>query len=194
MQHAGQADQVEQPHLAREELVGGIDEIRRSPKDDGVVELLVARPAVGERAVLEEADLDLTDGLVGDGWRTRGSSSTPDGLAHPDRQLTLMNSRAAALFARVKERWPLAGDQIYVDFDISAENLPAGTRVALGAAIVEVTAEPHTGCAKFSQRFGADALRFVNSPVGRELNLRGINARVVEAGRVRPGDVIRKVV
>ena len=194
MQHAGHADQVEQPHLAREELEGGIAEIRLSPKNDGAVELLVARPVAGERAVLEEANLDLTDGLVGDSWRTRGSSSTPDGLAHPDRQLTLMNSRAAALFARVKERWPLAGDQIYVDFDLSGENLPAGTRIAMGSAVVEVTAEPHTGCAKFSQRFGVDALRFVNSPVGRELNLRGINARVVEAGRVRRGDAIRKVV
>jgi hypothetical protein len=194
MQHTGHAGQVEQPHVVREQLEAGVEEIRQSPKDEGVVELLVARPAVGERDVLEGADLDLSEGLVGDGWRTRGSSSTPDGLAHPDRQLTLMNSRAAALFARVKERWPLAGDQIYVDFDISLENLPAGTRVALGSAILEVTAEPHTGCAKFSQRFGADALRFVNSPVGRELNLRGINARVVEAGRVRRGDAIRKVV
>jgi MOSC domain-containing protein YiiM len=193
MQHSGNTDQVEHLHLACAELEAGIDEIRSAPIDNGVVELLVSRPAVGERTVLDEGTLDLTDGLVGDTWRTRGSSSTHDGRAHPDRQLTLMNARAVALFARTKERWPLAGDQIYVDFDLSGENLPAGTRVALGTAVVEVTAEPHTGCAKFSKRFGVDALRFVNSPVGRELNLRGINARVVEAGTVRPGDAVRKV-
>jgi MOSC domain-containing protein YiiM len=193
MQHSSAADHLEH-HLAREDLEAGIAQIRSSPKDNGLVELLVSRPEVGERTVLDEAALDLREGLVGDTWRTRGSSSTSDGDAHPDRQLTLMNARAAALVARTKERWPLAGDQIYVDFDLSGENLPAGTRVALGSAIVEVTAEPHTGCAKFSERFGVDALRFVNSPVGRELNLRGINARVIEAGTVRPGDAIRKIV
>jgi MOSC domain-containing protein YiiM len=192
MQHSDQADHVEH-HVAREELEAGIPEIRASPKDDGLVELLVARPAVGERSVLEEGTLDLSVGLVGDSWHTRGSSSTADGRAHPERQLTLMNARAAALFARTRERWPLAGDQIYVDFDLSGENLPAGSRVALGSAIVEVTAEPHTGCGHFSRRFGLEALRFVNSPVGRELNLRGINARVIVEGTVRPGDAVRKL-
>jgi hypothetical protein len=192
MQHAEETDHVEH-HLAREELEAGISDIRAAPRDDGVVELLVARPAVGERSVLDEGTLDLSIGLVGDSWLTRGSSSTADGRAEPGRQLTLMNARAAALFARTKERWPLAGDQIYVDFDLSGENLPTGSRIALGSAVVEVTAEPHTGCGKFSKRFGLEALRFVNSPVGRELNLRGINARVVVEGTVRPGDAVRKL-
>jgi hypothetical protein len=192
MRRAEHADPADHQHLGRSELEQGIGVIRDSPKDAGTIELIVCRPAPGERTVVDEAHLDLVDGLVGDTWRTRGSTSTPDGAAHPDRQLTLMNSRAAALFARTRERWPLAGDQLYVDVDLSGENLPAGTRLTLGSAVIEVTAEPHTGCAKFSQRFGVDALRFVNSPVGRELNLRGINARVIEPGTFERGDTIRR--
>jgi len=180
-------------HATAEELEAGLDEIRRSPADEGRVELIVARPRRGEREHLEDAQLDPVEGLVGDNWKTRGSTSTPDGAAHPDRQLTLMNARAVDLMARSRDRWALAGDQIYVDFDISVANLPPGTRLALGSAVVEVTAEPHTGCANFTQRFGIAAMRFVNSPAGRELNLRGINTRVVTAGRVRPGDHVRKL-
>ena len=87
-----------------------------------------------------------------------------DGSANPDAQLTLMNARVVALVAGERERWPLAGDQLYVDLDLSADNLPPGTRLAVGSAVIEVTPEPHTGCAKFSARFGSEALRFVNSP------------------------------
>ena len=104
-----------------------------------------------------------------------------------------MSSRAAALVAGDRERWPLAGDQLYVDLDLSDENLPPGTRLALGSAVLEVTDEPHTGCKKFTARFGLDAMVFVNSPVGRALNLRGINARVVESGTVRVGDAVTKL-
>jgi hypothetical protein len=141
--------------------------------------------------VVEEAVLDLTDGLVGDCWRTRGSSSTPDGSANPDAQLTLMNARSAALVAGERDRWPLAGDQLYVDLDLSGDALPPGSRLHIGDAVVEVTALPHTGCGKFVRRFGVDAMKFVNSPAGRELNLRGINARVVTSGTIRVGDEIR---
>ncbi|RDI75920.1 hypothetical protein Gocc_0339 [Gaiella occulta] len=180
-------------HAGAEELEAGLAEIRRSPRDGGVVELIVGRPAEGAREVLEEGTLDLDDGLVGDCWRVRGSRSTPDGSANPDAQLTLMNSRVAALLAGERERWALAGDQLYVDLDLSAGNLPPGTRLALGSAVVEVTAEPHTGCVKFRDRFGHEALRFVSSPTGRALNLRGVNARVVEPGTVRRGDAVRKL-
>ncbi|MGQ0824423.1 MAG: MOSC domain-containing protein [Actinomycetota bacterium] len=180
-------------HLDTAALEAGVDEVRRSPRDDGRVELIVTRPAEGERKILTEAELDCDDGLGGDTWRTRGNRSTDDGAAHPDMQITLMNSRAATLIAQSRERWPLAGDQLYVDLDISGDNLPAGTRLQLGSAVVEITAQPHTGCAKFSQRFGPDAVRFVNSPVGRELNLRGINAKVVVPGIVRQGDAITKL-
>jgi MOSC domain-containing protein YiiM len=178
--------------MARAALESGLDDVRRAPKDDGRVELIVRRPGVNEREVLDEARLDEASGLDGDTWLARGSSSTPDGAANPLTQLTLMNARAAALLAGPTERWPLAGDQLFVDLDLSTENLPPGTRLAVGEAVIEVTEKPHTGCAKFAARFGKDAVRFVNSTEGRALNLRGINARVVTGGAIRRGDSIRK--
>jgi hypothetical protein len=181
-------------HLSTAELEAGLEHVRSSPRDEGRVELIVRRPAVDEREVLAEGVLDATEGLVGDTWSVRGSSSTPDGLAHPLAQLNMMNARAASLVAAGDaDRRPLAGDQLYVDLDLSYENVPPGTRLAIGSAVIEVTEKPHRGCAKFAARFGKDALRFVNSPVGRELNLRGVNARVVRPGIVRPGDVVRKL-
>jgi hypothetical protein len=173
------------------ELDAGVGEIRRSPRDHGTLELLVARPGVDERTVLEQARFDLVRGVVGDTWSTRPSSRL--GYPDPDAQVTLMNARAAGLIAGPRERWPLAGDQLYVDLDLSGVALPPGTRLRIGSAVLEVTAKPHTGCTKFSARFGSDAWRFVNSPVGRELNLRGINARVVAAGVAQRGSTITKL-
>jgi MOSC domain-containing protein YiiM len=172
------------------ELEAGLAEVRRSPSDGGRVELIVRRPRPGEREVLEEAEFDVEVGVVGDGWSERAGVRGPD----PDAQVTLMNSRAAHLAARSRERWPLAGDQVYVDLDLSEENLPAGTRLALGSAVLELTATPHTGCKKFVERFGLETMRFYNSPIGRSLRLRGANAKVVQAGSVRVGDPIRKQV
>ncbi len=155
--------------------------------------MVVRRPAVDEREVLAEGRLTTEDGLVGDHWRARGSRSTPDGSADPDRQLTVMSSRYVDLLrGGDRSAWPLAGDQLYVDLDLSVANLPPGTRLAVGEALVEVTEPPHTGCAKFSARFGSEALRLANSPEGRELRLRGLHVRVVEPGVVRPGDAVRK--
>jgi len=179
-------------HLATPDLHAGLDHIRAAPKDDGVVELIVRRPAEDEREVLDEAYLDAADGLVGDTWNVRISKRTGTG-PDPDCQLTLMNARAAALVAGTENHGGLPGDQVYVDLDLGHENIPPGTRLQLGDAVIEVSAKPHTGCAKFRARFGADALRFVNSEVGRELNLRGINTKVVVAGTVRPGDAVRKI-
>jgi hypothetical protein len=130
---------------------------------------------------------------VGDSWNRRGSSRSIDGGPHPDMQLNIMNARAIALVAQSPDRWPLAGDQLFVDLDLSPANLPPGTRLAIGSAIVEVTAEPHTGCGKFVSRFGVDAMKFVNSTIGRELSLRGINAKVVQPGAIRIGDAVRKM-
>jgi len=180
-------------HRTADELAAGLGEILASPPTQGTVELIVRRPAENEREVLDEGALDLGEGLVGDMWGRRGSSRTPDGSANTDAQLTLMNARAASLIAGSRERWPLAGDQLYVDLDLSVENLPPGTRLAVGEAVVEVTAEPHTGCAKFSARFGTEALKFVNKPPGRDLRLRGVNTRIVTPGAVRAGDTISKV-
>ena len=180
-------------HLTTAQLEAGVDDVRRAPSDAGRLELIVRRPAVEEREVLDDAELDLSVGLVGDTWNARSSRRTEDGSPHPDMQLNIMSTRAAALIAGDRARWPLAGDQLYVDLDLSDANLPAGTRLVIGSAVIEVTDQPHTGCAKFSARFGLDALRFVNSPVGTELKLRGINAKVVVPGRIRAGDTVTKV-
>jgi MOSC domain-containing protein YiiM len=181
-------------HRTTDELVAALDSLRESPSDRGLVELIVRRPAVDAREVLAEAELSVDDGIVGDTWRARGSRHTHDGSAEPERQLTIMNARAIALFAgNDRERWAEAGDQLYVDINLSDGNLPAGSRLRLGTAIVEVTEKPHTGCSKFAQRFGTDVARFVNSADGAELHLRGINARVVQAGAVANGDVAVKV-
>ncbi len=180
-------------HRTPEELEASLSHIRQAPADNGTLELIVRRPAVDEREVLESGMLSMEEGLVGDTWNQRGSSKTPDGGPLLDAQLNIMNARAAAAVAGPIERWALAGDQLYVDLDISIETLPPGTRLALGEAVIEVTAEPHTGCGKFSSRFGLDALRFVNSPTGRALNLRGINARVIHPGPIHAGDKVTRL-
>jgi hypothetical protein len=180
-------------HLTMIELEAGLEHIRQSPKDEGLLRLIVRRPRVDEREVLQEGELHPSHGLVGDSWITRGSSRTPDGASHPDMQLNIMNARVIALVAGEQDRWQLAGDQLYIDMDLSDENLPAGTQLSLGSAVIEVSPQPHTGCQKFVSRFGRDAVKFVNSPLGKELHLRGINAKVVQAGVIRVGDVARKI-
>jgi hypothetical protein len=179
--------------LTKEELEAGLPVIRQSPRDDGELKLIVRRPRVDAREVLTEARLDTIEGLVGDTWKDRRSSRTADGSPHPDMQLNLINTRLIALVAPDETRWQWAGDQLFLDLDLSKDNLPAGTRLALGAAIIEVTAEPHTGCKKFVERFGVEAMKFVNSDVGRELQLRGINAKVIQAGVIRVGDRAKKL-
>jgi hypothetical protein len=172
-------------HLSYAALLEGLDEIRRSPRDEGHVVLVVRTPVTDQREILTEGELDPELGLIGDDWWGPA--------ADPGRQVTIMNSRAVALVAGTPDRWALAGDQIYVDFDLSVENLPAGARFSLGSAVLQATGVPHRGCKKFMARFGLDALRLVNSDEGYALNLRGINARVLDPGVVRPGDPIRKL-
>jgi hypothetical protein len=184
---------MEARHLTMGELEAGLAEVRRAPADGGTVRLIVRRPKPGEREVVERAQLDTRLGLVGDDWLARGCRLTADGAAHPEMQLTIMNARAIALLAVDEERWPLAGDQLYVDMDLSVANLPPLTRLVVGSAVVEVTAEPHTGCKQFAARYGTDAVKFVNSPEGKGLRLRGLNAKVVQSGTVRVGDIVRKL-
>ena len=180
-------------HQTAAALEAGLDDVRRSPADHGRVELIVRRPAENEREVIAEGVLDRGEGLVGDAWRTQSSPPTADGWPDGDMQLTLMSSRVARLVAVHADRWQLAGDQLFVDLDLSETNLPAASRLELGSAVIEITAEPHLGCAKFAARFGPHALRFVNSATGRELRLRGVNAKVVVAGTVCIGDEVRKL-
>jgi MOSC domain-containing protein YiiM len=184
---------VAERQLTMEELEAGLASLTPSPKDNGTLDLIVRRPQSGVREVLTEGQLDVTEGLVGDNWKTRGSSLTADGLAHPEMQLNIMNSRVIDLIAQEKERWQLAGDQLFLDLDLSLQNLPPGTRLALGSAVVEITPVPHTGCKKFVARFGSDAMKFVNAPANKALRLRGINARVVQPGVIRIGDRATKI-
>jgi hypothetical protein len=180
-------------HLTMQELEAALDHLRQAPKDEGVLQLIVCRPNVDQREVLEEAVLDLEKGLIGDNWFVRGSKKTPDGSAHPEMQINIMNSRVTALVAQEKERWPLAGDQLYIDMDLSHENLPAGSHLAIGSVVLEVSALPHTGCKKFVSRFGVEAMEFVNSPVGKELCLRGINAKIIQGGTIKVGQTAKKI-
>lgn len=175
------------------ELEAGLEGILAAPKNEGVVDLIVRRPRTDEREVLTEGLLTPEEGLRGDDWLSRASRTSADGVPDPETQIALMSSRVIDLLAGDRSRWPLAGDQLFVDIDLTPENLPPGTRLRVGEATLEVSNEPHTGCAKFTDRFGSAAIRFVNSPSGRALRLRGMYARVVEPGTVRPGDAIRKL-
>ena len=181
-------------HLDNVSLEAGLDEIRRSPLDRGTLELIVRRPEINGREVLDEAELSTSEGVVGDTWNVRGSKRTADGSSHPDMQLNIINARLSRLIGGDDDDVrALAGDQLHVDLDISHDNLPAGTRLALGEAVIEITEQPHTGCPKFAARFGKEALRFVNVGVGKELRLRGLNAKVVVPGTIHRGDTITKL-
>jgi len=179
-------------HVTEEALLAAREQLA-SPATVGRLQLIVARPQPGERELLDEARLDDIGGLVGDNWLLRGNRHRADGSADPDAQIAVMNYRVAALVAGSPERIPLAGDQLYVDFDLSVANLPAGSCLCIGSAVLLVTPPPHTGCKKFVERFGPEAMRFVNSPEGRARRWRGMNTRVFEPGTVRLGDEISVV-
>ena len=175
-------------HPTKQQLEAGFGHVLQSPKDNGPLVKLVRRPDVNRREVVSEGELDVDLGLSGDNWKVRANPTTPDGKADPVAQVTVMNARFLSLIAQSEERWELSGDQLLIDLDLSIENLPPGTRLRVGSAVIEVSKKPHTGCAKFAARFGQDALRFVSTPEGRALRLRGANAKVVQSGAIRVGD------
>lgn len=172
-------------HLTMQELEAGLDHIRQSPPDAGRLDVIVIRPAPSQRVILQSVEISPEGGVHGDRWAQMSKNA--------DIQVTLMNSRAAELFAQSADRWVLAGDQLYVDFDLSEDNVPAGTQMVIGSVVLEASAKDHTGCGQFAARFGADAFKFVNSPEGARMNLRGINAKVIKAGVVHVGDTLRKI-
>lgn len=180
-------------HLTTTEIEAAMEHVLASPKSGGKLELIVRRPKVNKREVVETGVLSIENGLIGDNWLTRGSSRTDNGLGHPEMQLNVMNYRFAELISGSRERVPLAGDQLFVDLDLSLENLPVGTRLSIGEAVIEVTAIPHLGCKKFVERFGLEAMKFANSDFGRSHNLRGINAKVVISGEISKGNTVEKI-
>lgn len=186
---------MQQQHRTAEELAAFLPSLDRAPKDSGTLRLIVRRPSLGAREVLTVGQLDPGVGLVGDTWIDRGSRRTADGSAHPEMQLNVMSHPMVEYLAQDPAREPLAGDQLYLDLDLSHDNLPVGSVLRFGdpsqpSAVIEVTEQPHTGCAKFVERFGADAMRFVNGRAGRPRRLRGLNAKVVEAGQVTTGEAV----
>jgi MOSC domain-containing protein YiiM len=168
-------------HLPLSTLTAGLRSLS-PPKDTGTVALIVARPKTDERNVLEAGQLTEEEGLVGDKWSKKYRS-------YPDSQLTLMRVDVARLFAN-GQPIELAGDQLFVELDLSLENLPPGSRLRIGDALCQVTPMPHTGCGKFAARFGADARAVTELPEFRDHRLRGIYVRVIEPGTVSTGDEI----
>ncbi|GAA0456169.1 hypothetical protein Aca07nite_52350 [Actinoplanes capillaceus] len=188
-------DTIAVRHRSLDEILEGLHLVRQSPRGAGTLELAVRRPSTGAREVLAQAELHRETGLVGDNWSRRPSSRTPDNTPHPDMQLNVINARFTELIAGPdRDAWALAGDQLYVDLDLSFDALPAGSRLAIGdEAVIEVTEQPHTGCAKFAARFGRDAHKFVWTDEAKSLRLRGLNARVVTGGTITPGDTVRQI-
>ena len=179
-------------HVNMFQLESGLDHILNAPKNNGIVQMIVCRPKIEIRKILNVAKLDKESGLVGDNWNDRGSSNTPDNSSDIEAQLTIMNSRVISLITSSSDQWQLAGDQLYIDMDLSRNNLVPGSQIKIGSAVVEVSKKPHTGCEKFSNRFGLDALKFVSTPLGRQLSLTGINTRIVQSGIIQTGDVVKK--
>lgn len=168
-------------------LEAGIGHLAEAPTDEGTVGMLVVRPHVDEREVLDVGEFTTEGGLVGDRWQ-------PPESGNLDAQVTMISQRwLDVLTFDDRERWPLAGDQVVVDLDLSHDNLQTGDRLRLGTALVEVTPKPHTGCKKLVARFGVEAQRLGASDRGRHLRLRGIYVRVVEPGTASPGDAITRV-
>ena len=180
-------------HLNLDELNEGLPEIRQSPRDNGTLKAIIIRPEENQRSSPQECHLSPELGLEGDSWAQGSWLSLPNGSPHPDVQVTIMNARAIDLIAQQESRWSLAGDNLYVDLDLGDENLPCGQRLSIGSALLEVVDRSHTGCSKFAGRFGKDAMKFVNSAEGTRLHLRGIYAKIIQAGTVRVGDPVLKV-
>ena len=175
-------------------LEARLDHLRAAPAETGTLEMIVRRPDTEVREILDAGVLDETGGLTGDNWLSRATSHAIAEGRHLDAMITVMNARMTRLLGDTEDVQALAGDQLYVDLDLSHDNLPASTRITVGDDVVlEVSAKPHAGCKKFLARFGEDAVAFVNSEEGSRLRLRGLNARVVRGGVVHRGDVVRRL-
>lgn len=179
-------------NLTTEQITERVSKLTPAPTDSGMVATLIVRPDTNERKIVPSIHVIPGEGIVGDNYLARGDKRTPDGSAHPEGQICLMNASVLDVLADGDtNKWQLAGDQILVDFDLSTDNIPGGTRLSIGTATFEVSNKPHNGCAKFAERFGMDASRFVNSD--KVQRYRGINVMVVTEGDVSVGDTISKL-
>ncbi|WP_164929177.1 MOSC domain-containing protein [Gloeobacter violaceus] len=181
--------ETQSTHITTEAFEAALAKLLDSPRDAGLLEMIVARLPKEKRRTCSEVYLSPDGGLAGDRWLLGKNGRAPD----PRAQVSLMNARVLRLIAGEEDRMPLVGDNLIVDLDLSEVNIPIGQRLAVGEAILEVTDKPHTGCSKFNARYGKAALQFINAPERKELHLRGIYARVVQAGVVRLGDKVHKI-
>ena len=185
---------MEVTHLTAEDIEAHLDYVMDAPADRGRLEAIVVRPASDQRALREAVYLSPEGGLEGDRWAATAAQSVPgDGKDPRAQQVSLMNARLLRLIAADDERMALAGDNLIVDLDLSQANLPAGQKLAIGEVVIQISDQPHTGCGKFAQRFGPDAVRFINAAERKPLRLRGVYARVLEAGTIHTGDAIHKI-
>ncbi len=180
-------------HPTLEQLELSLETIAASPSKQGTVELIISRPETGKRVVHTIGNFSKTGGLEGDNWANDCWKTLPDGKSDPIVQIAITNTRLLAAICPDKSRWPLAGDQIYTELNLSKTNLPVGTRLSAGTVILEITQEPHLGCSQYAEHFGKDSLKFTLTPRGRELNLRGIYAKVIKSGSINTGDRISKI-
>lgn len=180
--------------LTRAELMVGLTDILASPKTEGLLEAIVMRPGPeGERKELDCCPLSLEFGVLGDKWISESHRLLDNGQSHPDVQICMMNSRCIGLIARTRENWSAVGDNLYIDLDLSPDNLHSGCKLAIGSAVLQITDEPHFACASFVTRYGREAAAFVNTGIGRKLQLRGIYGRVVQDGMVTVGDKVQRL-
>ncbi len=181
------------PHRTMEELKAGLPDIVASPADNGSLAAIVVRPDYGMRLDVQSRKISLAGGVEGDRWATACWRTLPDGSSNPDVQVCIMNSRCISLIAGEREAWPMAGDNLFIDMDLSPGNIAPGQKLAVGETIIEITDIPHTGCQKFIDRYGRHACVFVNTGEGKKLKLRGIYAQVVKDGTVNVGDRVTKI-
>jgi MOSC domain-containing protein YiiM len=180
-------------HRSFAELQQGLPFILAAPQDDGVLRSIVERPSHGERLTPKASEVSLARGVHGDHWEKGCWRTTEDGKPDPDVQICIMSARCIELIAGSIENWPPAGDNLFIDMDLTPANMPPGQRFAIGTALFEITGVPHNGCDQFIARFGRDAVLFVNTGDGKRLRLRGIYARVIKDGRIAAGDRVAKL-
>lgn len=177
-------------HRTMADLKAALPHILAAPKDGGDLRMIVVRPASGQRETPATARLTGAGGVEGDHWSKGCWRTTEAGDPHPDVQICMMSSRTIEAIAGDPENWAPAGDNLFLDLDLTPDNLATGDRLEIGTTLLEITAEPHHGCQSFIDRYGRDACLFVNLGDGKRYALRGRYARVLRDGDITVGDTV----